>query len=91
MDREEILRLAELSKLEFAEAELAEFEKQFDGMIKFVAQIEKAATPQEAVLPSVDLKDLRQDVPLPSLSLPDVLKNAPKSDGKHFVVPQVVE
>ena len=91
MTKEEIEHLAELSKLEFSEQELVKFEKEFDSILKFVSQVKQANIEDEIIIPKVTLSELRADEVRPSLQRDEVLKNAPRSDGECFIVPQVVE
>ncbi|MDR0461946.1 MAG: Asp-tRNA(Asn)/Glu-tRNA(Gln) amidotransferase subunit GatC [Christensenellaceae bacterium] len=89
MTQEEIIHLENLSNLSFTQKERENL--RFESVLEFVSQIKNAKVTGECDTYSVTLADLRDDAVRPSLPRTEVLKNAPKSDGHFFVVPQVVE
>ena len=91
MTKKEMEHLSELSKLEFNEKDLAKFDKEFESILEFVSQVEKANIEGEMTIAKVAFGSLREDEVRKSLEREKTLKNAPKSDGEFFVVPQVVE
>jgi aspartyl-tRNA(Asn)/glutamyl-tRNA(Gln) amidotransferase subunit C len=92
INEEKIRGIADFSKLEFAGEQLKLFEKQFGNILDFVAQIKQANVDKidgnDTIL---ELDDLRPDEVKQSLSIDEVLLNAPKKQGRYFVVPKVVE
>jgi aspartyl-tRNA(Asn)/glutamyl-tRNA(Gln) amidotransferase subunit C len=89
---EEIKSVADFSKLEFGSGELSVFERQFTDIINFVKEIKKAeVTVKEQHDIILELDDLRPDIVAESLSIDEVLMNAPRKQGRYFVVPKVVE
>ena len=91
MNISEIKHLAELGKLELSEDELTSFKNDFDAILKFVSQVEKADTDCGGSFRTVSISELREDEVRPSMPVSEILKNAPKHDGEFFYVPQVVE
>ena len=62
--------------------------------MEFISEIEKISplsSDEETFETVLGLGDLRPDVVKPSLSIEEVLMNAPRTQGRLFVVPQVVE
>ena len=50
------------------------------------------AAAKEKTGAGIDLVDVfREDVPVPSLSREEALANAPKTDGRGFLVPRILE
>ncbi len=83
--------LAELSKLEFTEAELAEMTRDMTdiiGLMDKVCGFENSVKPY--TLDAVDYKDLRGDEYTDSYPSADILKNAGNVKNDSFVVPKVV-
>lgn len=84
-----VKHLADLSRLEFNDAELENFKKEFAQTLEQVDKIEKCD------LTNVQLKDefldaktgLRPDEIKQGLSVKDVVKNAPDSLGNSVLVP----
>ena len=91
MTKKEIAHLAELGKLEIDEKGLEQFGKEFEGILKFVSQIENAKIEEETEGQFVLFKSLREDEVRTSLVRAEIFKNTAKSDGEYFVVPKVVE
>jgi aspartyl-tRNA(Asn)/glutamyl-tRNA(Gln) amidotransferase subunit C len=93
INEEKIKGVADFSKLEFSDSELKVFEKQFGNILEFVTQIKTAQVNRSA--PKYDtileLDDLRPDEVRPGLTIDAVLQNAPRPQGRYFVVPKVVE
>jgi aspartyl-tRNA(Asn)/glutamyl-tRNA(Gln) amidotransferase subunit C len=93
IDKHTIQRLAELSKLEFDEAESTEMEKDLNNMLAFVEQLK--AVDVEGVEPLIfvnesNVNQLRKDEVVASTSQAEALKNAPQKDMYYFRVPKVI-
>lgn len=92
VDREWVLRIAKLARLELKEEEVEVFQKQLADILKFVDQLKELDT--EGVEPYIQEfseTPMRDDIPKPSLSREKALMNAPESDEGFFIVPRVVE
>jgi len=92
IDRETVLNVAKLSKLELTEEEVEVFSKQLGDILKFIEKLNELDT--ENVEPFYELINqdtpLREDTPKESLSQEEALKNAPQKEDGFFVVPRVV-
>jgi aspartyl-tRNA(Asn)/glutamyl-tRNA(Gln) amidotransferase subunit C len=93
INEEKIKGVADFSKLEWTDEQLKIFEKQFGNILEFVTQIKRAEVDKTA--PKYDtileLADLRPDEVRDGLTIDEVLQNAPRKQGRYFVVPKVVE
>lgn len=93
IDINEAKKLAKLSRLEFSDAELADFVKEFDKTLEYMDAIKKVDTS------NVDLHEktinartqLRKDRVTDSFAQKDIIANAPQSEGGAFAVPITVE
>lgn len=85
--------IARLARLHFKDEELKVFESQVADILKFVDELK--AVPVEGVEPTshpLALKNVfREDVVKPGVSIEEFLKTAPKSRGRFFEVPKVIE
>lgn len=90
---EMIVKLAELAKLEFSDAEKEEIRSDLQRMIAFVDKLKELDT--SCVEPLTHMGDsenvFREDVLKPSITREEGLKNAPDTDGIYFRVPKVIK
>jgi aspartyl-tRNA(Asn)/glutamyl-tRNA(Gln) amidotransferase subunit C len=90
--KEEVLKVAELARLEFSESEIAGFTAQLDSILGYMAQLETAdisgVEPTCFVAPGHD--PLRDDAESPSLPAERLLANGPSVKKGHFAVPKVI-
>lgn len=96
ISREDIQKLAELSRLELSEEELKNLEEEFPKILDYVGAVSKAAggeAPEE--LPKVRTV-MREDTPRPAdAAFADkreaLLAAAPRREGDYIVVRKVLE
>ncbi|WP_457640086.1 Asp-tRNA(Asn)/Glu-tRNA(Gln) amidotransferase subunit GatC [Persephonella sp.] len=92
IDKETVIKVAQLSKLKLTEDELELFSKQLSDILKFIEKLEELDT--EDILPFYELNQqeapMRDDIPQEGLSREEALANAPQADRGAFVVPRVV-
>ena len=85
--------LANLSKLQFEEAEKTAIQQDLQKMVGFIAELETVDT--TGVEPLLHMGDaanvLRDDVVSGSVSRAEALSNAPVSDDAFFKVPKVIK
>ena len=93
IDKDTVLKIAQLSKLQLSEEEIQLFSKQLPQIIQFIEKLEELET--ENILPFYELINtpapLRKDEVKAGLSQEDALKNAPQAEDGFFVVPRVVK
>jgi aspartyl-tRNA(Asn)/glutamyl-tRNA(Gln) amidotransferase subunit C len=92
IDREQVKKVAVLSRLALDEEKLARFAGQLESILGYVDRIGQVdvsgVEPMAHALPVHNV--FRQDVVEPSLPLEKVLENAPETDGPFFKVPKVL-
>lgn len=92
--REDILRAAELARLELTEDEIVRFAQDLDRITAYVAMLQNADLsdqPAAPVLPVAPIADsLRDDVVRPSLTPEEATASAPDARDGLFRVPKVI-
>lgn len=92
ISKEEVLKVAQLARLELAEGELEAITGQLDRILGYVAKLGEIDTSD--VKPTTHALSIanafRQDTVSPSLAQEDALANGPRQNGEAFVVPRVI-
>ena len=93
LSQEDVQKVARLARLKLSDQELQQVAKQLDGILEYVAVLDEADVSN--VEPMAHVADVanafREDEVRPSLPREESLSNAPKTDGKYFLVPQILE
>ncbi|MBC8312393.1 MAG: Asp-tRNA(Asn)/Glu-tRNA(Gln) amidotransferase subunit GatC [Candidatus Marinimicrobia bacterium] len=89
----EIKKLAALSKLSITPDEMDKYSQQLSDILDYVSQLENVDTTDiEPLLNVLDqVNDSKPDEPQPSITQKLALKNAPKTSGDFFQVPEVIK
>ena len=92
LSKEDVLKIAKLSKLEFSENEIEKFRTDLNKIFDHMEELNSVDTTDvEPLFNVLDLKDvLRKDIVRDSGIKKDILKNAPNSDDEFIIVPKVV-
>ena len=92
LSKEDVLKIAKLSKLEFSENEIEKFRTDLNKIFDHMEELNSVDTTDvEPLFNVLDLKDvLRKDVVKDSGIKKDILKNSPNSDDEFIIVPKVV-
>lgn len=93
VDDQLVDKLAELSKLEFDSDAKREIKKDLTQMLKFIDKLNEIDTTGIEPLVFITEKgnEAREDIAHNVATREEALKNAPKTDGIHFMVPKVIE
>ena len=88
-----VRRVARLSRLKLDEAEVSRLASELSQVLHYVDQLNELDVKNvEPMAHAIELTNVfRADEPRPSLSREQALSNAPKSDGKYFLVPPILE
>jgi aspartyl-tRNA(Asn)/glutamyl-tRNA(Gln) amidotransferase subunit C len=93
LTRDDVKKVAVLARLKLSEAEIDSLTTQMGKILGFVESLNEVQT--EGVEPMVHAMELRnvfrEDEARPSLPREAALQNAPKTDGKYFLVPQILD
>jgi len=86
--REELLKIASISKLEIKECELEGLIKQLQAVLSYAERVNQVA--EDVDLPSSkNINIMRDDIAFPSCPKP-ILEQAPKEEEDYFVVPKIL-
>lgn len=90
IDLEHVARLA---RLRIKDEELKKLESQIEGILKFVDQLKEVDVKGiEPTSHPLSLSNVfRDDVPQTSFPIEEFMKRAPKSRGRFFEVPKIIE
>ena len=92
LSKEDVIKIAVLSKLEFSDDEIESFRNDLSGILNHMEELNELDTTGVSPLFNVlDLHDVvREDKVKESLSLEDVLKNSPDKDENFIIVPKII-
>ena len=92
VSKEEIINIAKLAKLSFAEGELEKMQTDMNEIIDYFNILNDADTNDNLLKEKINYKNfLREDNQHKSLSTEEALKNAPLTNDRFFVVPEVMK
>ncbi len=92
LSREEVLKIAKLSKLSFEEKEIEKFQVELNDILKYVDMLNEVDTSSVEPLIYINeaVNNFREKEEKPSIEIAKVLQNAPESAENAIVVPKVV-
>jgi aspartyl-tRNA(Asn)/glutamyl-tRNA(Gln) amidotransferase subunit C len=89
---EEVAKIARLARLKLSSDELTLYSRQIGQILDFMNVLREVDTtgiePMVSAVPCENV--FRQDVVVDSLPRKTVLANAPRTDGKFFLVPNIL-
>ncbi len=93
MDLADVKKVALLARLPLSEEELQASGEQLNAILDYVRVLDEVDIAGVAPMPHpVPAENVfREDQTLPSLPREAALSNAPKSDGRFFLVPKILE
>jgi aspartyl-tRNA(Asn)/glutamyl-tRNA(Gln) amidotransferase subunit C len=93
LTRDEVLKVARLARLKLNDAELDDYTEKLGNVLAYVDSLNEIDTEDiEPMVHAVELSNVfRADEVTPSLPREAALANAPKTDGKFFLVPQILD
>lgn len=93
IDDQQVSHIAQLARLKLTPQEREQLKAQLASILAYFKKLDELDT--EAVEPMKHVIEtqnvLRPDEPRPSVAREQALRNAPRHDGRHFVVPGVFE
>ena len=92
LEREEVLKLAKLSRLSIAEEDIPAIKGHLDKMLDHLEALKALdlsnVEPMTAVENGATI--LREDVPVQGFTLEQTFANAPAVENDHFAIPKVM-
>jgi len=96
LDRKEVLKIAELARLEIEPGALDAFTGQFERILEYIEKLKGVGvegvepTSHASLAGDLERSAMREDRPEGSLPAEEALANAPDPGGGHFRVPKVL-
>ena len=92
LTKEEVLKIAKLSKLSFEDKEIEKFQVELNDILKYIDMLDEVDTSKVEPLVYINesVNNFREKEEKTSLEIEKVLFNAPESAENAIVVPKVV-
>ena len=92
LTKEEVLKIAKLSKLSFEDKEIEKFQVELNDILKYIDMLNEVDTSKIEPLVYINeaVNNFREKEEKPSLEIGKVLLNAPESAENAIVVPKVI-
>lgn len=92
LEREDVLKLAKLSRLSIAEEDIPAVKNHLDGMLNHMEALKSLDLSNVEPMTTVEngATILREDVPVQGFSLDQAFANAPAVENDHFAIPKVI-
>ncbi len=87
MDRQTILKVAEIARLKLTEEELSRFEKEFEKIFDYFSDLKKLELQKEFGYATDNKNVFREDI-INSKNPEEILKPVPKTDKRYLKVPK---
>lgn len=90
---DEVRKVADLARIALSDDEIATLGPQLSKLLEYVEVLNEVETETiEPMAHAVEQTNVfREDIATPALPREQALANAPKTDGKYFLVPAVFE
>ncbi|MBP7110614.1 MAG: Asp-tRNA(Asn)/Glu-tRNA(Gln) amidotransferase subunit GatC [Firmicutes bacterium] len=91
--KEDVMRIAELARLEFGPEEAEKFASQLGDILGYAAKLDEIDTKGKEPLTHAQemVNVMREDVPVEGLTQEQALMNAPQRKGEFFLVPRIMD
>lgn len=92
VNKEQVLRMAKLSRLELNEAEVEKMSASLNKLVDYMAMLKTLDLKNVEPMLAVDTspRPLRPDENIPSLPKAKAFENAPSVNMDHFSIPKVI-
>jgi len=91
ISKEDILKLAQLARLEVSDEEVARLGKDMANILDYVSQVSQVAISSDSEVPLVR-NVMREDTPAPTLGVrEDLLEAFPTREGDYNVVRTIIQ
>jgi len=89
----DVRKVARLARLQLTDAEIELYARQLGQVLEYVELLRAVDTSGiEPMAHAIEMQNVfRADEPSPSLPRAAALANAPQSDGRHFLVPAILD
>lgn len=90
---DEVRKVARLARLKLTDQEIDTYTRQLGQILQYVDRLSEVdTTGVEPMAHAIEMQNVfRPDRPTPSLPVEAALANAPRSDGRYFLVPAILD
>ncbi|MBP9510128.1 MAG: Asp-tRNA(Asn)/Glu-tRNA(Gln) amidotransferase subunit GatC [Fusobacteriaceae bacterium] len=92
LTKEEVLKIAKLSRLEFMDEEIVKFQEDLNNIFNYIDELNEVDTQSVEPLVQVNhmMNNFREDLVRPSLTQEEAMLNSPSKVDGMLIVPKVV-
>ncbi|MBP6063591.1 MAG: Asp-tRNA(Asn)/Glu-tRNA(Gln) amidotransferase subunit GatC [Fusobacteriaceae bacterium] len=92
LTKEEVLKIAKLSRLEFMDEEIVKFQEDLNNIFNYIDELNEVDTQSVEPLVQVNhmMNNFREDLVKPSLTQEEAMLNSPSKVDGMLIVPKVV-
>jgi aspartyl-tRNA(Asn)/glutamyl-tRNA(Gln) amidotransferase subunit C len=90
MQREDILHLASLARLELSEEEISRFPAEIEEIVNFVSQVQGFSVKDEVIRDMRNHNSFRDDLAHTSDSRDAIIAGFPEKEGDYLDVPKII-
>lgn len=88
--REEVLKLAEMSKLRVLDNEISSIISDLEGVLSYAQGVMRIVAENFSATSEKNINVMRDDIVVPTISSP-IVAQAPESEDNYFVVPKILD
>lgn len=88
--REEILKIASISKIALKEEEIEGLIEQIEEVLSYAQSVKEVASKVVGIPSNTNVNSFREDV-VSKFDSEAILKRAPEREGNYFVVPKILD
>ncbi len=92
VNRDQVLRMAKLSRLELTEADVEKMTVSMNQLVEYMKVLKEINLSEVEPMLAVDTspRPMREDVLVPGLTKEQAFRNAPAVNLEHFSIPKVI-
>jgi len=90
ISREEVLKIAKISRITLFEDEIEGFVKQLNDVLSYAERVKEVAEELEDQPSNKNVNFFREDV-VSKFDSKEILDRAPEGEGNYFVVPKILD
>jgi aspartyl/glutamyl-tRNA(Asn/Gln) amidotransferase C subunit len=93
MDKDKVINLSKLARIDMSDMEAESLAHEFEGILGYVAEVKKAASNTAHTTPEIMVKNVLREDSMPhesSIHTEAILHQAPKREGEFVAVKKIL-